>query len=142
MFGRGVLCFLLMSAFWLSRTLGSTLCAAMSLGVGFASPAAASQSSVDAIRAAWPEHHVSTALSIARRESRLQPGVRGCGGTCYGLFQIVFPVHRHWLASIGVTSPSQLLDPVVNAKAAYHLFKITGSNWSPWCHSSGYPRSC
>ena len=112
------------------------------LQVGIASPARASQSSIDAIRAAWPDAHVSTALGIAKRESRLRPDVRGCGGRCYGLFQIVFPVHRHWLASIGVTQPAQLLDPVVNAKAAYHLFKLTGSNWSPWCHPSGYPRSC
>lgn len=114
--------------------------ALMQLGV--ASPALASQSSIEAIHSAWPEAHASTALRIARRESRLNPGVRGCNGKCYGLFQIAFPVHRHWLSSIGITRPGQLLDPMVNAKAAYHLFKITGSNWSPWCHSSGFPRSC
>ncbi len=101
-----------------------------------------SQASVEAIRSVWPAPHASVAIQIARRESSLQPGVRGCGGTCYGLFQIAYPVHRHWLAGIGVSRADQLLDPVVNARAAYHLFKVTGSSWTPWCHGSGFPRSC
>lgn len=100
------------------------------------------QASVEAINSVWPAPHASVAIQIARRESGLQPGIKGCGGTCYGLFQIAYPVHRHWLAGIGVNRASQLLDPLVNAKAAYHLFKITGGNWRPWCHGSGFPRSC
>lgn len=101
-----------------------------------------SEASIEAIRSVWPANHASVAIQIARRESRLHAGAKGCGGNCVGLFQIYFPAHRHWLAGIGVTAPSQLLDPVVNAKAAYQLFKLTGSSWSPWCHPSGFPRVC
>lgn len=102
----------------------------------------ASQASVEAIRSVWPAAHASVAIQVARRESALQPGVIGCGRTCYGLFQIAYPAHRHWLSAIGVSRADQLLDPVVNAKAAYHLFKLTGFSWRPWCHGSGFPRSC
>lgn len=101
-----------------------------------------SQASVETIRSVWPAAHAPVAIQIARRESSLQPGVRGCGGTCYGLFQIAYPVHRHWLAGIGISRADQLLDSVVNARAAYHLFKVTGSSWRPWCHGSGFPRAC
>ena len=105
-------------------------------------PVTASDNSEQAIRDVWPDEFEDIAVQIAKRESRLTPHVRGCSGSCIGLFQILFPVHRHWLATIGVTQSSQLLDPVVNAKAAYHLFSITGKNWSPWCHPSGFPVSC
>ena len=101
-----------------------------------------SQASVEAILSVWPAAHASVAIQIARRESSLQPGVIGCGRSCYGLFQIAYPVHRHWLSGIGIRRAEQLLDPVVNARAAYHLFKLTGSSWRPWCHGSGFPRSC
>ena len=114
----------------------------MSAAVMAPSRADASQASVEAIRSAWPAPHASIAIQIARRESSLEPSVRGCGGTCYGLFQIAYPAHRHWLAGIGIRRADQLLDPVVNARAAYHLFKLTGSSWRPWCHGSGFPRAC
>lgn len=120
----------------------TTACCALAAAPLVPQRAEGSPASVEAIRSVWPAPHASVALQIARRESALQPGARGCGGTCYGLFQIAYPVHRHWLAGIGVTRASQLLDPVVNARAAYHLFKITGANWRPWCHGSGFPRSC
>lgn len=98
--------------------------------------------SEQAIRDIWPDDIEQIALKIAKRESRLIPYVKGCSGRCIGLFQIVFPVHQHWLAKLGINNADQLLDPVVNAKAAYHLFSITGRNWSPWCHPSGFPVSC
>lgn len=106
------------------------------------STAHASKASMEAIRSVWPEHHASVAIRIAQRESRLQPRVRGCSGTCFGLFQISYPAHRHWLGAMGVKSASELMDPVINSKAALRLFLMTGSNWSPWCHSSGFPRYC
>ena len=114
----------------------------MVLAICLGSPSFASGKAEQAIRDVWPDDLEGIAVQIAMRESRLVPSVRGCGGTCMGLFQILFPVHQQWLAIIGVTKSSQLLDPVINAKAAYHLFSITGKNWSPWCHSSGFPISC
>ena len=112
------------------------------LGAVLSTPVSARGDSEQAIREIWPDDLEETALKIAQRESRLVSSVKGCGGRCIGLFQIVFPVHRHWLATIGISNANQLLDPLVNAKAAYHLFSITGRNWSPWCHSSGFPVSC
>jgi len=106
-------------------------------------PAAhASKASIEAIRAVWPEPHAAVALQIAKRESGLQPLARGCGGACVGLFQISYPAHRHWLAAMGIKTASDLIDPVINSRAAYRLFQLTGSNWRPWCHSSGFPRYC
>ena len=107
-----------------------------------AAPSLASQSAIDAIKENWPEQYAATAIKIAKRESRLTPSVRGCGGNCVGLFQIAYPAHRHWLSTLGITQPSDLKDPTLNSKAAYHLFKLSGANWSPWCHSSGFPTHC
>jgi hypothetical protein len=49
---------------------------------------------------------------------------------CYGLFQIHWRAHRDWLATIGVTSPIQLLDAATNTRAAFALYSIDG--WTPW----------
>ena len=83
---------------------------------------------VTIIRNIWPPDLADRAVAIAMRESRLQPGARNA--CCYGLFQIHYGAHHAWLATIGVTSPSQLLDPVVNATAAYALYQRDG--WHPW----------
>jgi len=80
------------------------------------------------IRAVWPDDIEDRAVAIATRESRLVPTARNA--CCYGLFQIHFAAHRVWLASIGVTSPTQLLDPNVNAFVAYGLYQAAG--WGPW----------
>jgi hypothetical protein len=50
---------------------------------------------------------------------------------CYGLFQIHFQAHKSWLATIGVTNPSQLLDAGTNARAALTLYKRSNS-WAAW----------
>jgi len=105
-------------------------------------PSRASQSAIEAIKENWPVKYASTAIRIAQRESKLTPSVQGCGGRCVGLFQIVYPAHRHWLATLGITQASDLKDATLNSKAAYHLFKLSGSNWSPWCHPSGFPTRC
>jgi hypothetical protein len=108
---------------------------AITLGVSPRSAAASEQaslSSLAAIRQVWPTQHLPTAIRIAKLESGLSPEARGCGGACYGLFQINYSANRDLMASIGIQSPSELLDPLVNCKAAYHLFRVTGGNWSPW----------
>ncbi len=81
------------------------------------------------IRAAWPDELEEEALRIARRESNLKNNAKN--SCCYGLFQINFNPHKSWLAGIGVTSASQLLDPTINAAAAYTLYQRSGS-FRPW----------
>lgn len=81
------------------------------------------------IRQVWPDELEEKAIEIATRESKLKPTARNW--CCSGLFQIYYGVHHTWLAGIGVTSADQLLDPTVNANAAYALYQRAGS-WKPW----------
>jgi len=83
------------------------------------------------IRDTWPDDLEERAIAIARRESNLKPQVvGGTGGCCYGLFQIYYRWHTTWLPSVGVTSAKHLLDPKLNALAAYKLYQRNG--WGPW----------
>ena len=92
------------------------------------------------IREIWPDEFEELALMVARRESNLKPNVvGGTKGCCIGLFQIYFSVHSVWLATIGVTESSQLLDPRVNTEAAYKMFKRNGESWKPWWTKSWRP---
>jgi hypothetical protein len=81
------------------------------------------------IRQIWPDELEDEALRIATRESNLKPGAKN--SCCYGLFQIYFSVHKGWLKGLGVTSAAQLLDPTVNATAAYALYQRAGG-FGPW----------
>ena len=81
------------------------------------------------IRSIWPDDLEEEALRIARRESNLKNNAKN--SCCYGLFQINWSAHKSWLAGIGVTSASQLLDPNVNTTAAYTLYQRSGS-FRPW----------
>jgi hypothetical protein len=80
------------------------------------------------IRQAWPDDLEDHALAIAQRESKLIPTSRNY--CCYGLFAIYYEAGKRLLNSIGVTSPEQLFDPVINSRAAYELYKVAG--WDPW----------
>ena len=92
------------------------------------------------IREIWPDEFEELALMVARRESNLKPNVvGGSKGCCIGLFQIYFSVHSEWLAKIGVTESSQLLDPRVNTETAYKMFKRNGESWKPWWTKSWRP---
>ncbi len=81
------------------------------------------------IRSVWPDELAEEALRIARRESNLKNNAKN--SCCYGLFQINWSAHKSWLAGIGVGSAAQLLDPNVNAAAAYTLYQRSGS-FRPW----------
>ena len=81
------------------------------------------------IRQVWPDELEDEALRIAIRESNLKPNAKNW--CCSGLFQLYFNVHQSWLASIGVTSATQLLDPTVNTNAAMALYLRAGG-WGPW----------
>ena len=92
------------------------------------------------IREIWPDEYEENALFIANRESNMNPNVvGGANDCCIGLYQIFYSVHRSWLTNIGVNEPSQLLDPRVNAQAAYALFKRNGNSWKPWWTKSWRP---
>jgi LysM repeat protein len=82
------------------------------------------------IRDAWPDQLEERALAIAQRESNLQPSALSGSKCCYGLFQIYYRWHTTWLPQVGVNTPVQLLDPRLNAAAAYRLFQRNG--WGPW----------
>ncbi len=93
-------------------------------------PAAVSTSqATQIIRDVWPDDLEERALEIAKRESNLRSNVNN--SCCYGLFQIHWTAHKSWLASLGVTSASQLYDPTVNATAAYTLYQRSGG-FGPW----------
>jgi soluble lytic murein transglycosylase-like protein len=84
------------------------------------------------IREEWPDELEERALKIARRESKFNPYAVGIpNNCCYGLFQIYYRWHKTWLPTVGVTSAEQLLDPRLNARAAYRMYQ-RNSGWGPW----------
>jgi LysM repeat protein len=86
---------------------------------------------IQIIRDAWPDELEERALAIAQRESKLQPGVVNSSGCCYGLFQIYYRWHKTWLPNVGVNSAQDLLNPRLNAVAAYRMYQ-RNNGWGPW----------
>jgi LysM repeat protein len=86
---------------------------------------------IQIIRDAWPDDLERRALFIAHRESKYQPGAINRSKCCYGLFQIYYRWHKSWLPEVGVTSANQLLDPRLNAAAAYRMYQ-RNNGWGPW----------
>ena len=86
---------------------------------------------IQIIRDAWPDNLEERALFIAHRESKYQPRVINRSKCCYGLFQIYYRWHKSWLPEVGVTSANQLLDPLLNAAAAYRMYQ-RNNGWGPW----------
>ena len=85
--------------------------------------------STQIIRDVFPDALEKRALEIVQRESRTNAAAYNF--CCYGLFQIHFQAHKSWLATMGVTNPSQLLDAGTNARAALTLYKRSNS-WAAW----------
>ena len=81
------------------------------------------------IKEVFPARLHERALAIAQRESRMNAA--GYSWCCVGLFQLNWWSHSKWLGDMGITSPQQLLDAKVNAKAALALYQRSGS-WAPW----------
>ena len=86
---------------------------------------------VQFIRDAWPDELEERALAIAQRESKLQPRAVNGSKCCYGLFQIYYRWHKTWLPNVGVNSAQDLLNPRLNAIAAFRMYQ-RNNGWGPW----------
>ena len=87
---------------------------------------------IQIIREEWPDYLEERAIQIARRESKFNPHAIGIpNDCCYGLFQIYYRWHKSWLPSVGVENASQLLDPRLNARAAFRMYQ-RNNGWGPW----------
>ena len=86
---------------------------------------------IQIIRDAWPDDLEEHAIFIAHRESKYRSGAISSNKCCYGLFQIYYRWHKSWLPEVGVTSANQLLDPRLNAAAAYRMYQ-RNNGWGPW----------
>ncbi|MEO1003321.1 MAG: transglycosylase SLT domain-containing protein [Cyanobacteria bacterium J06638_7] len=83
-----------------------------------------------AIQQVWPQEHLTRAIRVAYLESGLSPTARGCDGDCFGLFQIHYNANRRLMAAMGIDTPEELFDPLLNSRVAYRLFRESG--WTPW----------
>jgi len=82
------------------------------------------------IRDAFPDGEAEeVAIYVAIRESNLRPTVKS--RCCSGLFQIYYKWHKSRLARLGIRSEADLLDPVLNIRAAADIYRTNG--WGPWC---------
>ena len=86
---------------------------------------------------------LTTAVAIAGRESSYRPGARRTDNDPaamtgdFGLWQINSGnMTPSFLAAVGASSREDLLDPNINAAAAYYL-SSQGTSWSSWGYTPG-----
>lgn len=85
-----------------------------------------------AIQVGWPVEWLPTLDLIAYHESRGQHEVIGTGA--YGVLQIQWNAHQHWLTSEQIaTEPEQLFDPTTNLTAGLWLAEYSETNYGIWC---------
>lgn len=86
--------------------------------------------------------NLKTAWAVAMKESTGRPtaynGNRSTGDSSYGLFQInmLGSLGASRREKFGIQSNKDLLIPLTNAKAAYHM-SDGGKNWSAWDIDAG-----
>jgi hypothetical protein len=81
------------------------------------------------IRSVWPDNLEDHAIFIADRESHLISTTHNY--CCYGIFALYFDQLPSSIRSaFGLTSASQLYDPLLNSRVAYALYLRSG--WAPW----------
>ena len=110
---------------------GSTVCVPAPAQVATPAQKFTRAEVIQIIRDAWPDELEERALAIAQRESKLQPQVVSRSGCCYGLFQIYYRWHKDWLPNVGVNSAQDLLNPRLNAIAAFRMYQ-RNNGWGPW----------
>ncbi len=86
-----------------------------------------------ALAAGFPSDVATDMVAIAMRESSLcptahNPGTLGVTEDSYGLWQINVDANPQVVSALGLSDPSQLLDPNVNAAAAYMLWGGNNAN--------------
>lgn len=93
-------------------------------------------------QAGFQGEELRKAWAVAMRESGGRPGAfngnKATGDKSFGLFQInmLGSLGKSRLKSLGLSSEQDLLDPVVNARAAYQMSR---GGWSAWdIDTSGY----
>lgn len=86
---------------------------------------------IQLIRDTFPDDVEEVALYVARRESNLNP--RSKNWCCSGLFQIYYKHHKTRVRAVGVMSEADLLNPVLNVRAAHLIWSQNGKSWGPWC---------
>ena len=103
-------------------------------------PKGCAQYVADAINAGWPADQAPTLARVMFRESRCIPtayNAKDTHGGSYGLMQINAQ-HKAWLMQTGfINSIDDLFNPDVNLRAALHLYRMVGNNWSPWASTHG-----
>lgn len=87
-----------------------------------------------AVNAGFPSDVAETMTGIAIRESGGNPlafnGNHATGDESYGLWQInmIGSMGKQRMNQLGLSSPSELLDPSVNARAAFQLWNGNNAN--------------
>ena len=103
-------------------------------------PKSCAQYVADAITAGWPADQAPMLARVMFRESRCNPlafNSQDSNGGSRGLMQIN-AVHQTWLMEAGIiTRLDDLFYPDVNIRAALHLYRMVGDNWSPWASTYG-----
>jgi hypothetical protein len=110
---------------------GSTVCVPTSVQVVPPAQKFTRAEVIQIIRDIWPDELEERALAIVQRESKFQPGAVSGSRCCYGLFQIYYRWHKNWLPNVGVNSAEALLNPQLNAIAAYRMYQ-RNKGWGPW----------
>lgn len=94
----------------------------------------------EALRAGWPEDDLPKLGRIMWAESRCQPEVVGTGA--YGLTQIQWNAHSHWVKAEFGFSKEDLFIPYNNFLAARWLYHYAqnayGCGWQPWYMSGSW----
>jgi hypothetical protein len=121
-------------------------------GLGAAAPLTPDQIYATAIGAGFPPSVATQMTAIALRESGGRPDATFTGSAAnpnsessWGLWQINIQGNPTLMAQLGITDPSQLLDPATNARAAYALYGGNPNNLNvawyinrPGVYQSGY----
>jgi len=110
---------------------GSTVCVPVPAPVAPPAQQFTRAEVIQIIRDVWPDELEERALAIVQRESKFHPGAVSRSRCCYGLFQIYYRWHKSWLPNVGVKSAQDLLNPRLNAAAAYRMYQ-RNNGWGPW----------
>lgn len=120
----------------LAATAASTTSGSSGSSYSGSGPMSAQQIAQVAYNAGFRGKDLVSMVAIAMRESHGNPsafnGNKGTGDQSYGLWQInmLGDMGKQRATALGITDYNALLDPAMNAKAAFQLYQATGLR--PW----------